>query len=120
MINEQEYTVRKLKTKDIGHLSRILSKIEFNIKDYMTEVNNKKKLDEKEIQKFGFQIAVNMLDHLLKNYHKAEDDIAVWVADLLGVKKEEFEDMPIDTIYKVFQELAANNNLMDFFNKAVG
>jgi len=130
-IGGKEYTVRGLQVADIGSFSKILEKMDFRLSAFLSDTgliqaalkrgpqDHKKKGEDKQLaQTVGVEAVLRMIDYLIQNYHKAEEELNTWLASLIGVKPDAFKKMPIATPYKILEKLAGAGDLLDFFAKA--
>lgn len=120
-IKGKTYEVRELCVEDIEMVSVFLNKIDFDIKNFFNndELLKATKKGKIEVEQIGIKIILEMINFILKNYHKASKEFCNWMGSLIGVKGEEVKKMPIQTPFLIFQELAKENNLADFFGSAV-
>jgi len=130
-INGKQYKVRGLIVEDIGAFSKLLDKLEFNLSDFIKDKNIlqrakgkvNKPQDHKErgedlAEAAGIEIALEIANYLVRNYHKAQEEFNAFMGSLINVKPEAFKKMPINTPFIIFAELAKENELLDFFEKA--
>ena len=106
-------------------MSKILDKIDFDITVYEKEAqkamkNQKSELSQEKMKELGAPIMMKIINHVISKYHLAYNEIRDWMADLIGVEPKEIEEMPLDTPYKIFHELAKENDLLAFFKQAGG
>lgn len=117
-INGKDYEARNLLTTDLGTVSKIFAKLDFDLGSFVKEVKGKT-LTEEELKKHGMEIGFSIASHLIKNYHKADEEMAEWLASIIGVSVEEYKKMPIDAPVKIFKALSEKHDLADFFKQAV-
>ena len=120
--------VRKLTFKDTYYMSQILSKMKLDVTVYEEQAKeimkqareNNEEITQEKGKELMMPILVRAMNDVITNYHLAYNEIRDWMADLINVKPEEIEDMPLDTPYKIFHELAKENDLLAFFKQAGG
>lgn len=105
-IIERPYTLRELKDKDLFPMLKILKKVGIReFKDAFVQVS----IGEKSIKDIGILAAFDIVDILIGNLEKAEDEIYALWADISGMdigdmKELEFGTLPlmiIDTFSSV-------------------
>lgn len=96
--------LRNLKTKDIFKMSKILKKM--NLK--MDDVKGK----EQE------QVGAEMILKIIENIHMAEDEVNIFLADISGMTKEEFEDLDIDKFFEIIKEFKNMPMVGSFLSRA--
>lgn len=105
-MENQNYKLRGLKTKDIFKASRILSKIEINFSDINTEGLSQA------------QAGMALVKLVLDNLWKAEDEVNEFIGSLVGLTGEEFAELDLEVtaiIMAQFKELKG----LDIFFKSV-
>jgi hypothetical protein len=120
-----EIKIRPLKRKDRKTLTDLLRKLADKIgangitnlivsdasgdrQDGAT-ADNKVKMDV--FTRTGVELLKQMLDLL-------EEDVALWFADLAGLKKEELDDAPFDFEANVIDQIVSSKEIGDFFTHA--
>lgn len=124
-INIEDLEPRSLQTKDLFRVATILNKCG----DKLMEVVRKSDIDlgklgekvkemkegdvkdSQNVQVFGVQIFSVV-------FAVAESDIKPFLADLVGMKVEEFDITPYQTSLVIIEKLAKKENLLDFFQRA--
>ena len=81
------------------------------ISSAQNSTNNSGESTQANMMFVGIQIIKVLLDVL-------EDETHEWFAELVGVKKEEFLDMPIDTEPKIINHIAKSDEVSNFFTLA--
>lgn len=89
--------MRKLKTSDIGLASKIMKKLDIELSG------------ESEIQ-----VGINLVKGIMENYHKAEEEVAELMANLIGITKEEWLNLDIEETVKYFEELKNQPGIAGF------
>ena len=103
------YQVRRLATKDLFTMTKILSKISGDVRDGLKDLQIRK-IDQ---QLFGIIVVEAAMKH-------AESDMKHLLADLIGKKVEEFEQEPFDAPITIIDIVAEQEDLKSFFTKAQG
>lgn len=130
-IKGKEYEVRELMFDDVCNLSLILEKTEFDISKFRKKVNISELrramgdgetdvTNEQVWENMGIEVLIEMVGHIIRNYHKAHKEVSEWLGSFIGVKQAEFRKMPINTPFVIFKALAEDNDLVDFFKSVTG
>jgi len=121
-----ELKIRPLKRKDRKIMTGLLRKLADNIGDKgITKIivsdapddsaKNIKADDSEKLNAFakvGVELLKQMLDLL-------EDDLAVWFADLAGIKKEDIDEMPFGFEANIIDQIVSSEEVGDFFMHAL-
>lgn len=100
--------VRELKAKDIKTIARMLGKLkESSIGDILAAVE--KRGDPLKIGVSLFHIVAADLT----------EDIYAWLADLIGKKPEELDEMPASVPADIIKELVKRGDFKGFFGSAI-
>lgn len=105
-MENQKYTMRKLKTKDIFKASKILSKIEIDFKSLDTEGMDKS------------QAGLAIVKLVLENLYKAEEEVNEFIGDLVGLTGEEFSELDFEDSMAIMSEFKNIKGLDVFFKSA--
>jgi len=97
--------IRELKAKDVKTLAKMLGKLKPETLDNLTALLNKEKADPMKVSLSLFHVIATDLT----------DDIYAWLADLVGKKPEEFDEMPANTPAKIIKKLVKRGDFGDFF-----
>ena len=97
--------VRKLVTRDLFSLAKIMGKFGDDMKPIIGEIQNE--------QALGFMFLSTALKH-------ADEDFKSWVADLVGIEPNEVDEQPIEFLPDVLEALAEQEDLPGFFARARG
>lgn len=97
--------IRDLKAKDVKTLAKMLGKLKPETIDGLLALFNKEKADPMKVGLSLFHVIAADL----------ADDIYAWLADLVGKKPEEFDDMPANTPAKIIKKLIKRGDFGDFF-----
>lgn len=100
--------IRELKAKDVKTLAHILGKLKStSIGDLTSALNGK-----------GDSMSVGLsIFHVVAA--DLTDDIYAWLADLIGMSVEEFDEMPVSTPVDIIKELVNRGEFRDFFDSAI-
>lgn len=105
--------MRRLKTKDILRMSKIMGRIKLSQAadfDYRKVAGEDKSDTEKVGMVFVFTIFENM--------HLAEAEISEFFEDVFEIDKGSFMELEFDELLEYFEELSRVNNLESFFKQA--
>jgi len=107
--------MRPLKTTDVYKMSRILKKINIRVDTETTKLVNGK---EKTTAKTQNQLGAEMILAIGENLHQAENEVNDFLAELIGITKEEFSNLPITETFKYIEEFKQNEDVKSFFKLA--
>lgn len=96
--------LRELKTSDIFKMSKILKKMDLKI----NEVEGK---TEK-------QVGAELILSLFENIHLAEKEVNEFLADMVGMKPEEFSELPLEKTFEIIKEFKNISGLQNFLKQA--
>jgi hypothetical protein len=97
------HTMRSLKTSDIFKMSKILKKM--NLK-----IDPKGKTQE--------QLGAEFVIAAAENLHLAEKEVNEFLGDLIGLKGEEFADLPIFEAVDIIKQFKAQPGVANFLSQA--
>jgi hypothetical protein len=100
--------IRELKAKDVKTLAHILGKLKSSSVSELYMILEGKMSDPLRVGLSVFRIVAADLT----------DDIYAWLADLIGKKPEELDDMPFGTPAEIIKELVKRGDFKDFFGQA--
>ena len=118
----KELKIRKLKISDRKRLSALISKlinktgddsIANIISSAVTETANKS--DDSKQPMSHVQVGIKIMSTLL---NVLEEETQDWFADLVGVKKEEFLELPIDSEVQIIEQIINAEESSSFFTTA--
>ena len=95
--------LRNLKTSDIFKMSKILKQM-------------KLKIDVKD--KTQSQVGAELIVAVFENLHLAEDSVNEFLADLSGMKKEEFANLEFEKAMEIIKEFKSIPAIASFFKQA--
>ena len=109
-----EYTLRKIKSRDLGKVCRIISKIgiqeivdNFDMSKIVGDFNAKDMKDEKNAAQVGIRVAAACGDTVMKNLDRCMDDVLEYLEDLSGIDKDVIDEDPAMMV----------GMIMDYFKK---
>jgi hypothetical protein len=108
--------MRKLKTKDLFKFTRILRKL--GIKDSLKQATENYNAEGKKKGEILEDLGTDMVFIILERLDLAENEIAEFMGDLLGIKPKEFLDMEIEETINAFKKLFGQEGFMSFFKQA--
>ena len=110
--------IRELKGKDLYRLSKMLRKMNIRreIKGLITDVTGK---TEEEKKAKAEEIALEVAFIVLENIGNAEKEANQFFGDLVGLKPEEFAELPVKEIVEIVKKVVEGEDFQDFFEQAV-
>lgn len=109
------YTLRRLCARDIFPFAKILSKV--GIKQF-SECFELDENDNLSLSMSGLAVALNVIDILLNNLDKCENEIYNFLAGVSGMAAEEIMNLDMDVFASMIIEIFQKKEFADFF-KAV-
>ncbi|HSH24602.1 MAG TPA: hypothetical protein VLA13_03585 [Massilibacterium sp.] len=99
-----KYKMRNLKTGDIYKMSKILKKmdIKFTVPKDATQE----------------EMGVQLIQRVLENLHLAENEVNAFMAELVGLKTEEFAELPIGDVMEIFNLFKEQKDIAAFLKLA--
>jgi hypothetical protein len=95
--------LRGLKTSDIFKMSKILKKM--NLKVNVGEKSNR-------------QVGADFIITVFENIHLAENEVNEFLADMSGMKPEEFSELPLEKTLEIIKEFKQIPGLLNFLKQA--
>jgi hypothetical protein len=96
--------VRELKARDVKNLAKMLGKLKPQSVANLVSVLDNRNGNPMEIGLSIFHLIAADLT----------DDIYAWLADMIGVKTKDMDDMPASTPINIIKELASRGEFKDF------
>lgn len=96
--------MRKLKTGDIYKMSRILKKMDIKLT-----------VEEGVSQT---QMGIQMVQRILENLHQAEKEVNEFLAELIGITSEEFNELSLGEVADVFNQFKNQEDIGAFLKLA--
>lgn len=106
------YTLRKLCARDVFPFAKILSKV--GIKQF-AECFELDENDNLSLSMSGLSVALNVIDILLSNLDKCENEIFSFLASVAGMTTEEVKDLDMDIFAEMTIEIFQKKEFSDFF-----
>lgn len=107
----EKIKLRKLCTKDLFPMMKILSKI--HVREFKKCFEN---IDHKAgFEKIGIEVMLDAADVIFSNIGSCEKDIYSFIADLGGVKPEEIATLPMSEFAEIIIDLVTKDEFKDFF-----
>lgn len=98
--------IRRLKTKDFFTVATMLSKMAGDtMRNLSGETND------------AASVGASFISNAFKY---AESDIKDWLADLAGIAKDAFDELPFDAPIEIIERLAEQENLTSFLQRVMG
>lgn len=119
----EEIKIRKLKVSDRKRLSKLVTKLadvmgDESLLNVISSAAPEAKAEsgaaeggEDNAVKIGIKVIRLLLETL-------EDETHAWFSDLIGVKPEQFLDLPLDTELKILDQLVNASEASNFFTLA--
>ncbi|MDQ0254930.1 hypothetical protein J2S74_002312 [Evansella vedderi] len=113
VINDKEYVIRNIKTRDIPKVSRILKKMDIDKFDVMNMVNS---LVGKDINAAQKAAGIEAMLYLLTRLGNAENDFYEFFSSLTEGKMspDEFADLDIEDLVEFMKALKEQKGIMNF------
>jgi hypothetical protein len=96
--------LRGLKTSDIFKMSKILKKMGLKI--------------DADKEKTQVQLGAEVILSIFENIHLAENEVNEFLADLCGMKTEEFSELPIEKTMEIIKEFKQIQGVLNFLKLA--
>lgn len=120
---EKPYVFRKLAAEDVFPMFKILNKI--GIKEVKTFIEGDgfkgilsgftgDASNEKEVERFGFSIFIEIADLLLRNLPKCEDDMFRLLSDTSNLSVEQVRQLDLATFAEMIIEFVKKEEFGDF------
>ena len=111
-IIERPYNLRKLKDKDLFPMLQILKKIGIReFKDAFIQVAS----GEKSVKDIGILAAFDIIDILIGNIEKAEDEIYALWSDISGISIDDMKELEFGTLPLMIVDTFSNMKDASFF-----
>ncbi|WLR50031.1 hypothetical protein LC040_12130 [Bacillus tianshenii] len=113
-IDGTEYKVKRLSTRDVFRFVRMISKL--GLGEFASMMQQSKKDGEDPAGKGSIDYKIVGFK-LVSNITRIENEVMEFAASKIGVKVEEFEEMPADALIDVLQTVFEGNDMKAFFSK---
>lgn len=110
--------MRTLQTQDVFRLSKILKKMDLKseVKKVLSDVSKDNKKEDIELKQK--ELGAEIIFLFLENLHLAQCEVNELLADLVGIKPNEFNKLPIEDTIEILSLFKEQNNLTNFFKLA--
>lgn len=115
MIETKPYTLRKLCARDVFPFAKILSKV--GIKQF-ADCFELDENDNLNLSMSGIAVGLSVIDTLLANLDKCENEIFSFLANVAGMTTDEVKDLDMGIFAEMTIEIFQKKEFSDFF-KAV-
>lgn len=116
-----EYTLRKIKSRDIGKVCKIISNIgiqeiadNLKMNKIINDVGNDEETKEKQELQVGVRVALACGDVVLKNIDRCIEDVLDYLEDLSGIDKNIIDDDPA-LMMSMIMDYFKKEEFKDFF-----
>lgn len=111
--------IRKLKTKDLHDIVRMLMRISGGVKKELTGMivsqTSKTRTPVSDDKTEMITLALTVLSAC---YENAYDDFVKWLASLCEKTLEEYYELPVETTLELIDQLANSEDAKSFFSRA--
>lgn len=118
VVPEKKYELRPLVASDMGAICKIVSAIGirefkdcFKLEDFKGDIKN--------VEAIGFNVVFDIAGIIISNIPKAEKEIQMFVASLIGAKQAEVAVMPFADYGELIMEIVMKEDFRDFFGRVV-
>ncbi len=108
----KHYELRRLSSKDIFPLSKIISKI--GIKEFSTAFQNAD-LSSGNTTAIGLAVFLDVAGIVLENLSACEKEIYTFLADLSGISVKELQDISLADFMQMIVDVVQKEEFADFF-----
>ena len=109
--------MRKIQTQDVFKLARIIkqAKVKNEISDVIKEVS-----DEKEKENISEKVGIRVFLTIMENCSEpaVEEQIYDLFGDIVEISPETVRTQSLDVTFDQIKQMAAENNMMNFFKTA--
>lgn len=106
--------MRKLKAKDLGAFSKIVSKMDIK-EEVISLFSSVEGKDEEQLEQLNKKLAAELILILVSNYWKAENEFYKLLSSLSGKTPNEIEESSPSELISMLEELAKDESLQHFF-----
>lgn len=117
-MSEKNFELRKLRTKGLFPMMKILSKIGIGEFKKCFELDDIKKAvgREADLGAIGIGVLLDAADVLLKNIGSCEKEIYSFLADLSGLSVKDIQELDMAVFAEMIVELIMRDEFKDFFS----
>lgn len=112
-IVERNYTLRRLKDKDLFPILDILAKV---LPDDLTVLLASAARKGKKLDDIGAAVTLKLITAVCKNINKVHDEVYELLADVSGIPAKEIEDMEFGTTPMMIWDIVKNEKNAGFFS----
>lgn len=112
---EKNYQLRKLCTKDLFPMMKILSKIGISEFKRCFELDNIQSAVKTDLGAVGVGVMLDAADVLMRNIGLCEKEIYSFLADLSGINAKEIPQLDMAVFAEMIIELVSKEEFKDFF-----
>lgn len=110
---ERNYTLRRLKDKDLFPILDILSKV---LPEDLTVLLATAARKGKKIDDIGAAVTLKLITAVCKNINKVHDEVYELLSDVSGIPAKEIEDMEFGTMPMMIRDIVKNEKNAGFFS----
>lgn len=114
-MSEKNYEFRKLCTKDLFPMMKILSKIGISEFKRCFELDSIQSGVKTDLGTVGVGVMLDAADVLLKNIGSCEKEIYGFLADLSGINSKDIPQLDVAVFAEMIIELVTKEEFKDFF-----
>ena len=114
---EKVYELRPLVASDMGAICRIISAI--GIRQFKECFNVEDLKGEKDLEKIGFGIFIDVAGIIISNIPRAEDEIQSFLSSLTGMKVAEVKNLPLADYGELIMTVVMKEDFQDFFKRVM-
>lgn len=109
--------MRKLCSKDIFPMSKIISKIGFSeLKTCFESDSVQKMVKKKDVEAAGLAVVIDIAGIIVANLPKCETEIYSFLADLTGLTVDQLQNASIAEFAEMIVELVSKEEFKDFIS----
>ena len=110
---ERNYTLRRLKDKDLFPILDILAKV---LPDDLTVLLASAARKGKKLDDIGAAVTLKLITAVCKNINKVHDEVYELLSDVSGIPAKEIEDMEFGTTPMMIWDIVKNEKNAGFFS----
>ncbi len=113
---ERSYELRRLKDRDLFPILGIVSAVfPDNLAEIFRKAVAKGGDKEKVVEEIGVDAVVKIVQAVMKNMDKVQDDVYSLLSSVSGIPAEEIQDMPFGTTPMMIYDIINNEKNNGFF-----
>ena len=117
-----EYTLRKLKARDIFPMAAILSKVGmkevskcFEVPEVRAAITGVAKGDDTHVASVGMSVFINIAGLILEHLSDCENELFEFLGSLSGMPPAAIGDLPMSTFTEMVMDVVRKEEFRDFF-----